>query len=329
MRRRSVHPISAGALVVLAFTACSSSATSSPTPATKGPSMVATVSIQDAGGARLHVSGGMDWITVAGGSAWTSNEAITRLDGRTGDVLATIAIPGPTCLAPDIGYGSLWFGVCGTPEVVRIDPRSGKVLATIKVAMVTDLQEESSVAAGAGGVWLLAQPDLLVQIDPRTNTVARVVKAPAGASAIRASNDALWVSVHANSTLLKIDPRTLRTLVTIPVGTGPQFLALGIGAVWTLDQDGGTVTRVDLATAKAVTAVQVDIGAVDGGDIAVGGGFVWARVTDGLVAKIDPRTNTVVAAYGPGAGSGSVAADGSAAWITAHDSDTVFRLPLT
>lgn len=344
MSRRTVQLVSAATLVVLAVTACSSSGTtssqsgggsssSSPTPQSTsptptGPSLVASVGIEETGATRLDVPGGMDWITVASDSAWTSNESITRLDGRTGAVLATIEIPGPTCLAPDMGYDSLWFAVCDSPEVLRIDPKTGKVLATIKLAKVSNIQEESSVAAGAGGVWLLAKPQLLVQIDPRTNTVARVAKAPTGASAIRASKDALWVTVHADSTLLKIDPRTLRTLTTIPVGSGPQFLALGGGAAWTLDQDGGTVTRVDLATAKAVTTVPVDSGRVEGGDIAVGGGFVWARVTDGLVAKIDLRSNTVVARYGPASGSGSVAADASAAWVTAHDSNSVYRLPL-
>lgn len=291
--------------------------------------MITSVNIEDAGGTRFVVPGGMDWVTLAGGSVWTSNEAIARLDRDTGRLLSSIPIAGPSCLAPDVGYGSLWFGVSGTPQVLRIDPVSGTVLTTITVPTVADLQEESSVAVGAGGVWLLAKPGLLVQIDPRTDTVARVAEAPSGASAIRASTDALWVSVHARATLLKIDPRTLRTIASIPVGTGPQFLALGFGAAWTLDQAAGTVTRVDLARAEGVATVQVDGGAVDGGDIAVGGGFVWARVTDALVAKINPRTNTVVARYGPDAGSGSVAADGSAAWITAHDSDSVFRLPLT
>ena len=343
MGRRRVHGVSVAVLVGLAATACTSSASSSPPtssaasvapsssspePTPTGPTLVASVDVEQAGATRLDVPGGMDWITVAAGSAWTSSGKITRLDGRTGEVVTTIETVGDTCLAPDVGFGSLWFGVCGTPEVLRIDPKSGKVVATIKLARVSDLQEESSVAAGAGGVWVLATPGLLVQIDPRTNSVVRVVKAPAGASAIRASKDVLWVTVHTDSTVLQLDPKTLKTLATIPVGPGPQFLAVGEGAVWTLDQGGGSVTRVDLATSKAVATVQVDTGSVEGGDIAVGGGFVWARVTDGLVAKIDPRTNSVVARYGPAAGSGSVAADGSTAWITAHDSNSVYRLPL-
>jgi YVTN family beta-propeller protein len=117
-------------------------------------------------------------------------------------------------------------------------------------------------------------------------------------------------------------------VTSVPTGTGARFFAVGEGAVWVQNNVDGTVTRVDPATNKAVATIRVDSGPVDGGDLAVGGGFVWARVTDTLVAKIDPATNTVVARYSPVAGSGSVAADASAAWVSAHDHDVVYRLPL-
>jgi hypothetical protein len=78
-----------------------------------------------------------------------------------------------------------------------------------------------------------------------------------------------------------------------------------------------------------VTAtVKVDDGPIDGGDLAIGGGYVWARVSSWLVTKIDPTTARVVARYGPAAGSGSVAADEVAVWVSAHDADLVYRLPL-
>jgi hypothetical protein len=53
-----------------------------------------------------------------------------------------------------------------------------------------------------------------------------------------------------------------------------------------------------------VASIQVSNGPVSGGDVAVGGGSVWARVTDELAIRIDP-----------------------AAWIAAHDSQTAWRLP--
>ena len=60
----------------------------------------------------------------------------------------------------------------------------------------------------------------------------------------------------------------------------------------------------------------------------MGGGSVWVRVSDALIARIDPTTDTVIERYGPPAGSGSVAADADAVWVSAHDINTVWRLPL-
>lgn len=95
-----------------------------------------------------------------------------------------------------------------------------------------------------------------------------------------------------------------------------------------MNERDGTVSRIDPATDAVTATILVTAVPVDGGDIAVGGGFVWARISDQLVAQIDPTTNEVVARYGPPAGSGSVAADDAAAWISAHDVDAVWRLPL-
>jgi streptogramin lyase len=330
----------AGVCVLL--TACSSSAPStspsssspaappSSVPATSSPTvpvLVAPDDIEEAGASRLQVPGGMDWIITAGGDAWTSNEAITRIDGRTGKVLATIQITGATCLAPAVAYRSLWFAVCGTPQMIRIDVATGKVVARIPLK-VTDLREESSVAAGAGGVHVLSNSGEIVTIDPSTNQVVRVARARAGTSALRAGDDVVWATIHELDSVVRLDPRTLEVTATVDVGNGPQFLAVGEGAVWTLDQEGGTVTRVDPRTATVVATIPVDTGTIIGGDIAVGGGYVWARVTDQLVAKIDPRTNAVVARYAPASGSGGAAADATTAWFTAHDSDSVYQLPL-
>ena len=55
---------------------------------------------------------------------------------------------------------------------------------------------------------------------------------------------------------------------------------------------------------------------------------MWARISEQLVARIDPLTNEVVARFGPPSGNGSVAADDEAAWISSNVSSAVWRLPL-
>jgi streptogramin lyase len=125
-------------------------------------------------------------------------------------------------------------------------------------------------------------------------------------------------------------PRQGATVATIKIPEGGEsFLTIGYGSIWVLNKNTGTVARID-PTSNAVTAqIRVAAGSIGGGDIAAGGGYVWARVTDALVAKIDPASNTVVARYGPASGSGSVADDGQAVWISAHNATTTWRLPLS
>jgi YVTN family beta-propeller protein len=176
---------------------------------------------------------------------------------------------------------------------------------------------------------LSAGTGTLTRIDPRTNAVAGGFPQPAGAGAIRAAFGALWVSVPGEGSLLRLDPATGRTVAKVPVGVQPRFLAVGEKSVWVLNQGDGSVTRVDPATNAVTATIRVDSVGIDGGDIAVGGGAVWARITEELVARIDPATNTVSARYGPRSGSGSVAADDAAVWISAHDVRSVWRLPLT
>jgi hypothetical protein len=139
--------------------------------------------------------------------------------------------------------------------------------------------------------------------------------------------DSLWAAVcHPTSaSVLRIDPSSGEVQARIPL---PDLqileegsIASGEGSVWVVTAPPRhRLVRIDPKSNKVVVARTVVL--------AVGGGFVWARVTDALVAKIDPASNTVVARYGPSGGSGSVAADDTAVWISAHDLDLVYRLPL-
>jgi streptogramin lyase len=250
------------------------------------------------------------------------------LDGQTGALISTAPIANPVCLAMDAGFGSVWVGTCGTATIVRVDDQTGEVLAVIELS-VEDLREEGSIAAGEGGVWAIsADQSTIVRVDPSTNSEAETYPAPEGATAIRAGFGSLWVTSFATDNLFRLDPATGETTATIPVGDGPRFLAVGDDGVWVLNQTGGTVSHVDASSNSASAEVTVDSRAIQGGDIATGGGAVWARVTSNLVVQIDSSSEQVVATYGPASGSGSVAADQQAAWISAHDVNSVWRLPL-
>ena len=256
-----------------------------------------------------------DWVALAAGVVWVAGvgDGIGRFDPDTGEARGAIRLPGTViCLAMDTGFGALWAGDCNNRELLRVDARTGEL--TARIPLPAGLVEEGSVAVGDDGVWLLQRtgPMTLVGIDPSSNSVASSIPAPTGAAAVRSGFGSLWVTDPAQGAVHRISPTSGQVLASIEVGRGPRFLAVGEGAIWTLDAWSGTVTRVDPGSDSAVATILVSEIPVDGGDIAVGGGAVWARVSDSLVARIDPATNSVTQRIGRPAGSGSVAADNAA-----------------
>jgi streptogramin lyase len=228
----------------------------------------------------------------------------------------------------DVGFDSLWAGDCANNTIVRIDLGTGAVLATIDPGF-DHLAEESSIAVDDHGVYVMStgRERQVARIDPATNATVEPFTAPPGAAAVRAGFGSLWFTQSGDGTLTRVDPADGAALSTVPTGAGARFLAVGDDAVWVLNNGDGTVTRVD-ADGNAVATITVGDEPVEGGDIAVSGDSVWARVTDAVVVQIDIATNAVVARYGEPSGSGSVGADDHVAWISAHDIDTVWRLPL-
>ena len=225
---------------------------------------------------------------------------------------------------------------------MRIDVTTGKVAATIPLK-VPNLQCESSVGAGDGAVWLISRAPgrVLVKVDPTTNAVTATFPMPPedpqgqhppdmDFGGVRAGYGGVWIADQGEDALLRMSPAdgSIVAHIALGSGSGPRFLAVGEGSIWVLNQADGTVSRVDPKTNSVVARIHASSTPVDGGDIAVGCGAVWARLSDELVARIDPATNEVVARYGPPAGSGSVACADNVLWISAHDVNAIWRLPL-
>jgi virginiamycin B lyase len=301
------------------------------TAATEPPALADIQDIEEAGARVIRTSGRADWVTIAGDSAWLANigTGITRYDLATGDMLGEIETANDICVAMDEGFGSLWVGDCVDNTLLRIDVATGELVATIGLPLA-GIAGESSVAVGDDGVWMLStgtQPDLM-RIDPATNEVANTFPAPDGATAMRAGDGSLWITRASTGQLLRVDPATGQELAEIDIAPESTFLAYGEGGVWIMGTATGDVVHVDPATNSVVATIPTG-GPVDHGDIAVGGGYVWARISDALIAQIDPATDTVVARYGPQpTSSGGVDADDQAVWVSDYLDQTIWRLPL-
>ncbi len=272
-----------------------------------------------------------DWITIAGGAAWVANvsSGVVGYDLISAASVADLPFVGDVCMAMDSTADSLFAGDCGATTLVRINVADRLIAATVSLPFA-GLAEESSIAASNESVWVMSSRAELqiARIDQASNAVTDTFAAPSGASAMRFTDGSLWVSDAGNALVHRLDPMTGVEQATIDVDAGARFMAVGEGGLWVMNNSAGTVSFIDPSTNAVNGTVVVSESPVDGGDIAVGGGFVWARVSDVAVAQIDPATMTVVARYGPPVGSGSVAADSDAVWVSAHDVTTVWRVPL-
>jgi virginiamycin B lyase len=311
--------------------------TDSPTPAatvasTPLPtlSLPPLVDIVDAGARPFQVTPSPDFAIIAAGNLVASgiDKGIGMVDA-TGKVVASWTIPGETCGAFAVSDAYVWSATCTGAGLVAIAIEGQGSPPTSVELGSTMPDSESSIGVADETVWIVitAFPRQLVKVDARTFKVLARYDIPGSVTAVRAGLGGVWIADVANSAIVRFDPVTEAVVATIEVGKRPQFLAVGEGAVWVMNQLDGTVSRIDPAS-NTVTATIAVGEPIEGGDIAVGGGFVWLRGSTTLLFKIDPKTNAVVARYGPSSGSGSVAADDDAVWITAHDITTVWRLPL-
>ncbi len=130
------------------------------------------------------------------------------------------------------------------------------------------------VLLGAGGALLLAAAVAVALLT--------VTRDPASAEI---------VSVGPNS-LAAIDPQTNRVLAAIPVGARPASIVSARGHLWVANLDEDTVSRVDPKAGRVVRTIPTGT-APDG--LAQGHDAVWAIGGDGVILRIDPIFNKVVA----------------------------------
>ena len=177
------------------------------------------------------------------------------------------------------------------------------------------------MAYGFGAAWVQVDPpvDELVKVVAQTGATAPGVKR---GSAVAIADDAIWVTVG-EETLNKIDPQSGRVLLTTKT-PGAHYVSVGAGAVW-VPAEGGII-RVDPrtgATKRIATAVAItDLFATDDA--------VWATAKfDGLVLRLDPHSNSVVASIATGSGAHDIAVDDNGVWVTNYRDNSVSRIDPT
>ncbi len=273
----------------------------------------------------FDLGGTPDWQVVTEDGVWVANgpkNMVHRLDAKTNQVVANVAVGQKPCSGLTTGFGSVWVPNCGDHTVSRVSLKTNQVEATLPVG---PSESEGGVAASSDAVWLVTdKAGKLSRIDPKTNTVAAEIPVPANSAAVFYAEGAVWVTTPEKNTLTRVDAKTNKVTDSITTGPEPRFLTYGAGSIWTLNQGDGTVSRVDAKTAKVVATVEVGVPGT-GGEIAFGLGRVWATVFQIPISEIDPATNKVTRQwFGPG-GDSIRAAHGSV-WLSNLRDHNVWRI---
>lgn len=172
-------------------------------------------------------------------------DSVAVVDPSRNRVVGDVQV-GSRPIAIAFGAGAVWVANADSGTVSRLDPETHEVVATIGIGGAP----ASDIAVGAGSVWVVTGSDgTLVRIDPRTNSRVETIPlggpntlAPAGAYALAASRDAVWVA-SASARVLRVDPRT-RAVTPVRVGQTPTAIAASGGDVWVTLADRQTL-RID------------------------------------------------------------------------------------
>lgn len=149
------------------------------------------------------------------------------------------------------------------------------------------------------------------------------------------TEDAVWVTNGPKNTVHRLDPKSDKVLAAVTVGTRPcSGLAAGFGTIWVPncgDRTGAgkSVSRIDMKTNEVVATLPVGPAQSEGG-VATGAGSFWmvSYQSDqkGVLARIDPATNQVIAEITVPDKSAAVNFGEGAAWVTTPATNQLTRI---
>lgn len=171
----------------------------------------------------------------------------------------------------------------------------GALAAVVLVLRGSDGGDGEQVAPTATQDAETAETGVVPPIETTPTELTETIEVGGRPNAIAVGEGGVWV-VRDGRRLLRLDPDTGELRANIGAGDeiGSEWacgVAVGAGAVWVTTR-GDSVARINPATNRLGRLIPVD----DPACVAVGSGGVWVTSPErGLVTRIDPATNEVVA----------------------------------
>jgi virginiamycin B lyase len=185
-----------------------------------------------------------------------------------------------------------------------------------------------ALAVRDGDLWVAGNnPTWVTHWVTPTNPMTRetpTIALPAAPTRLAAAEDAVWVLIPSDNSVMRINPVANEVVATIPVGRAPSGLAVGAGAVWVSRRSDGTVVRIDPATNRVMATIPVGPAP---GAVTVAGGVVWVALPEnGGLGRIDPATNRSTLVRIPRCCAGELAAGEGALWVANRVDGTLVRV---
>ncbi len=238
------------------------------------------------------------FVTLAAGDAWLPNpddNQVTRVDGRTGRVVAEIAVgdpdalgfsPDPQSVTTDPG-GQVWAGAFSDDSAVRIDPATNRVVESVPVGV-----DPYGLAVTATDIWVTSfEESLVVRVDRASGDRVARLRVPSP-TAILEANGAIWVAGHRDGRVTRIDPATNKVTGAAEASATLEGMIFHQGALWVASNTGRSVERIDPSSLK-VSSIPLPS---NGYGLAAGPDGIWVTAgapvgcanTNSFVVLIDP-----------------------------------------
>jgi ABC-type transport system substrate-binding protein/tRNA A-37 threonylcarbamoyl transferase component Bud32 len=206
-----------------------------------------------------------------------------------------------------------------------IDPSTRRVAARVPLR-----GHPTDVVFDARSAWVLLGPEQrIAQVSIARNAIVRTVKLPFAAGGIALGNGAVFATERAGGPgVVRVATRTGKISARWAVPTrgsrssDPSGIAAGAGSVWLAR--GAEVVRIDARRGRVQHRFPLPVTATL---LQFADGDLWAASsTNGLVEKIDPAANRIVARVTLHGWLSAMAVAGGSVWVTAVPDDVVFRL---
>jgi DNA-binding SARP family transcriptional activator/streptogramin lyase len=156
------------------------------------------------------------WATLA--------DRVLRIDPSTNRVTGRLAVGAPTSL--ETGDGSVWVTTI-SELLLRIDPGSLKVTARVNLAGGAAI----SAAFGEGALWLVYGYPRIDRVDPVTLGIVSAGTGPAPVTTVAVGAGSVWVG-NLNGGIQQLDARTGKVIGTMHVASAVSAIAIDRGTSW-------------------------------------------------------------------------------------------------